>query len=74
MNNYDATDELVSFVNCAVCEKQMPGMRWFSRIKVANYILALCCPLCHRTFLRAPTPYVRRIESLMGGGGRAQRE
>lgn len=64
MKNFDATDDLVEHVNCAVCEQQIRGGRWFSRLKAVEIMAALCCPLCHETFLRKPTPYLGRIRTL----------
>lgn len=64
MKNFDATDELVECVCCAVCEKQVRGGKWFSRLKAEELLVALCCPLCHETFLRGPVAYMGRIRTL----------
>jgi len=64
MKNFDATDDLVELVNCAVCVKQVRGGVWFSRMKAGERLVALCCPTCHDTFLRNPAPYIGRIRTL----------
>lgn len=64
MNPFDASDLDTSVVKCAVCEKAILGGKWFARIKHANQMVALCCPLCTEVFERNPHPYIRRIETL----------
>ena len=66
--NFDASDELIGKVNCAVCEKSILGGRWFARIKAGEYMVALCCPLCEEVFIKKPAVYVRRIDTYRGGG------
>ena len=70
MKNFDASDEMVGKVNCAVCEHGILGGRWFARIKSGGYMVALCCPLCEEVFMKGPLGYVRRIETYqkMGSG------
>ena len=62
--NFDASDIDCAFVQCAVCEKQITGGKWFARIKQGEWTVALCCPLCTETFEKSPRAYVRRIETL----------
>jgi hypothetical protein len=64
MKNFDASNPDCEYVQCAVCEKEMTGGRWFARIRNGDWIVALCCPLCTATFEGNPRPYVRRIETL----------
>ena len=64
MKKYDATDDMVEWVNCAVCDNEIRGGKWFSRINVGEYMTALCCPLCHSTFQNNPVPYVKRIHTI----------
>lgn len=63
MKNFDANNEMVGKVNCAVCEHAILGGRWFARIRSGGYMVALCCPLCEETFMKKPGAYVLRIES-----------
>ena len=63
MKNFDASDEMVGSVNCAVCERTILGGRWFARIRSGGFMVALCCPLCEETFMKKPLWYVRRIET-----------
>lgn len=63
MPQFDATNEEVEFVQCAVCEKAITGGKWFARIKSGQSMVALCCPLCAETFQLNPRPYIRRIET-----------
>ena len=73
MKNYDATDEMVEWVNCAVCDNEIRGGKWFSRIAAQKIMVALCCPLCHTTFVKNPVPYVRRIDTYaIGRKGKLQ--
>lgn len=64
MNQFDANDLDIAFVQCAVCEKAITGGKWFARITRGQRVLALCCPLSAEVFERNPAPYVRRIETL----------
>jgi len=64
MNNFDASDMDVNYVQCAVCEKAITGGKWFARIKHGERLVALCCPLCTETFEYNPHAYIRRIETL----------
>lgn len=63
MKNFDARNEAVATVLCAVCEQPITGGRWFARISSGDLLAALCCPLCEATFAGNPAPYVRRIET-----------
>ena len=64
MPNYDASRLDCAYVQCAVCEKEITGGKWFARIKHAQWMVALCCPLCTEAFERNPRGYIRRIETL----------
>jgi hypothetical protein len=70
MPQFDASNDEVEFVQCAVCEKAITGGKWFARIKSGRWMVALCCPLCTETFQLHPGPYMRRIETyaLMSAG------
>ena len=63
MPQFDATNEEVEFVQCAVCEKVITGGKWFARIKSGECMVALCCPLCTEAFEDNPKPYIRRIQT-----------
>ena len=63
MPQFDASQDEVEFVQCAVCEKAITGGKWFARIKSGEWIVALCCPLCTEAFEQNPKPYLRRIET-----------
>ena len=62
--NFDASNMEVEYVQCAVCEKAITGGKWFSRIKEGEWMVALCCPLCTKTFEANPRSYIRRVETL----------
>jgi hypothetical protein len=64
MPNFDASNLDCASVQCAVCEKEITGGKWFARIKHREWMVALCCPLCTEAFERSPHAYVRRIETL----------
>jgi len=64
MPNFDASNIDCEYVQCAVCEKEIKGGKWFARIKHGEWMVALCCPLCTEAFESKPHAYVRRIESL----------
>jgi hypothetical protein len=64
MSNYNASDIDCDYVQCAVCEKDIKGGKWFARIKHGEWMVALCCPLCTEAFEATPQAYVRRIETL----------
>jgi len=64
MQNFDASDPDCALVECAVCEKEITGGKWFARIRSGDWMVALCCPLCTTTFEANPRPYIRRIETL----------
>ena len=64
MLQFDATHPDVGYVNCAVCENAILSGRWFARLRHAERMIALCCPLCCETFESNPTPYMRRIETI----------
>ena len=61
--SFDASDDRIDLVNCAVCEQRIAGGRWFARINHSGFIVALCCPLCADTFNRNPGAYVRRAQT-----------
>jgi len=61
MKNFDASNEMVEAVNCAVCEKEIRGANWFARISKEEHMVALCCPLCEEVFVKKPKPYIGRI-------------
>jgi hypothetical protein len=63
MPQFDASNDEVEFVQCAVCEKGITGGKWFARIRNGQLVVALCCPLCTETFEVDPKPYLRRIET-----------
>jgi hypothetical protein len=63
MPQFDASNNEVEFVQCAVCEKAITGGKWFARIKRGKWMVALCCPLCTEAFEQNPKSYVRRIET-----------
>jgi hypothetical protein len=64
MPNFDASNLDCASVQCAVCEREIIGGKWFARIKHGEWMVALCCPLCTEAFERSPHAYVRRIETL----------
>jgi len=61
--NFDASDVDCTSVQCAVCEKEITGGKWFARIEHGEWTVALCCPLWTETFEAKPQAYVRRIET-----------
>jgi hypothetical protein len=63
MPQFDAANDEIEFVQCAVCEKVITGGKWFARIRNGQWMVALCCPLCTATFEDNPTAYIRRIET-----------
>ena len=64
MSQFDASNMDCEYVQCAVCEKEIKGGKWFARIKHGEWMVALCCPLCTEAFEAKPRAYVRRIETL----------
>ena len=62
--SFDAANMDAESVQCVVCEKEITGGKWTARIKHANRMVALCCPLCLETFEANPDVYVRRFETL----------
>lgn len=64
MSQFDASNMDCEYVQCAVCEKNITGGKWFARIKHGEWMVALCCPLCTEAFESKPHAYIRRIESL----------
>ncbi len=64
MSQFDASNGDCEYVQCAVCEKEIKGGKWFARIKHGEWMVALCCPLCTEAFEAKPRAYVRRIETL----------
>ena len=64
MSQFDASNADCEYVQCAVCEKVITGVKWFARMKHGDCMVALCCPLCTETFQSNPRPYVRRIETI----------
>ena len=64
MSQFDASNMDCEYVQCAVCEKNITGGKWFARIKHGEWMVALCCPLCTEAFEAKPRAYVRRIETL----------
>jgi hypothetical protein len=64
MSQFDASNGDCEYVQCAVCEKDIKGGKWFARIKHGELMVALCCPLCTEAFETKPRSYVRRIETL----------
>ena len=63
MPQFDADNDDVEFVQCAVCEKAIAAGKWFARIRNGEWMVALCCPLCTAAFEDNPQPYMRRIET-----------
>ncbi len=45
---------------CAVCGKSVAGSSGYTRIKFEEQMVALCCPLCLKTFQQNPLEFVRR--------------
>lgn len=45
---------------CAVCAKSVVGGGGYTRIKFEEQMVALCCPLCLKTFQQNPIEFVRR--------------
>ena len=45
---------------CAVCGKSVVGGGGYTRIKFEEEMVALCCPLCLKTFQQNPLKFVRR--------------
>lgn len=64
MSQYDASNPDCGCVQCAVCDNEIRGGRWYARIRHEKRMLALCCPLCTEVFQGKPHAYVRRIETL----------
>jgi len=62
--NFNASDMDCESVQCAVCEKEIPGGKWTARLKQGDHMVAVCCPLCLDTFEANPKAYMRRIETL----------
>lgn len=62
--NFDASNPDAESVQCAVCEKEIMGGKWFARIAHGSWVVALCCPLCTEVFESNPKPYIARIETL----------
>ncbi len=62
--NFDASNMDIEYVQCAVCEKEIRGGKWFARIRHGDWMVALCCPLCTEVFEKSPQAYVRRIQTL----------
>ena len=48
---------------CAVCGKSVAGGGGFRKIKVETQTIALCCPLCVKTFEQNPGDFLRRQTS-----------
>jgi len=63
MKNYDATDDLIETVDCAVCDSAVRGGNWHSRINIPHGMVALCSPQCYTTFMDNPETYVRRVHT-----------
>ena len=64
MSNYDASNLDCAYVQCGVCENVIKGGQWFARIMHGDWMVALCCTLCTKTFETTPHAYIRRIETL----------
>lgn len=64
MPQYDANNMDCNYVQCAVCDNDIRGGRWYARVRHEELMLALCCPLCMEVFQTKPDAYVRRIEML----------
>ena len=47
---------------CAVCGKNVQNGGGFARVKSAERMVELCCPLCLETFQKDPGPYIRRLQ------------
>jgi len=47
---------------CAVCGKNVQNGGGFARIKHAERMVELCCPLCLETFQKDPAPFVKRLQ------------
>ena len=55
MSQVDNTGE-----RCAVCGKSVAGGGGYTRIKFEKEMVALCCPLCVKTFQENPREFVHR--------------
>ena len=45
---------------CAVCGKPVSGGGGYTRIRYEKEMVALCCPLCLKTFQENPGAFVHR--------------
>jgi hypothetical protein len=45
---------------CAVCGKSVAGGGGYTRISFEDKTVALCCPLCLKTFQENPAQFARR--------------
>jgi predicted nucleic acid-binding Zn ribbon protein len=46
---------------CIVCGKGVEHGEGFCRLKVEEYFIALCCPLCMEVYEKDPQRYLARI-------------
>jgi hypothetical protein len=60
---FDASNPDVDFVQCVVCEKAITGGRWYARLVVSDFTVALCCLLCVEVFMKNNNAYRRRLET-----------
>jgi hypothetical protein len=45
---------------CIVCGKSVGHSEGFSHVKIESRMIALCCPLCFKTFEKGPAKYLDR--------------
>jgi hypothetical protein len=48
---------------CVVCGKSVVGGGGYTRIRYEKEMVALCCPLCLKTFQANPQEFVRRQDT-----------
>ena len=48
---------------CAVCGKSVAGAAGYMRIKFEQEMVALCCPLCFKTFQQNPQEFIRKRDT-----------
>jgi predicted nucleic acid-binding Zn ribbon protein len=46
---------------CLVCGKDVEHGEGFCRLKVEEYFIALCCPLCMEIYQKNPQRYLARL-------------
>jgi hypothetical protein len=56
-------DPVSSDENCAVCGKDTTNGRGFMTLHVEGRLIALCCPLCQRTYQADPSKYLADLKT-----------